>query len=113
MASCARPPSSTPKHQPKIARSPKWGCSQSLSAARTEQARITPLMTETMLKTVLALAGMPKICRALSMPITAAASETKRMNGKEQLRHAHGQLEFARHIFEAAADRDRRPAARK
>ena len=32
--------------------------------------------------TVLALAGMPKTCRALSIPITAAASETNRMNGK-------------------------------
>ncbi len=35
-----------------------------------------------MLNTVEADAGMPKMKRELSMPITAAASETKRMNGK-------------------------------
>ncbi len=76
---------STPTHQPKMAGSPKWIWLQSKGpwAGRLKRtAKTAPLMIETMLKMVLALAGMPKICRALSMPITAAASETKRMNGK-------------------------------
>jgi hypothetical protein len=37
---------------------------------------------ETMLKTVEAEAGTPNTNRALSMPMTAAASDTNRMNGK-------------------------------
>jgi hypothetical protein len=57
-----------------------------------------------MLKTVLALAGMPKICRALSMPITAAASETKRMNGKSKCVIRTVRSNFPGTCFEAAAD---------
>ena len=46
------------------------------------KAQATPAITETMLNTVEAEAGMPKMKREFSIPITAAASETKRMKGK-------------------------------
>ena len=84
-------------------RARRSGDGASPAAARRSKAKSAPLTTETMLKTVLALAGMPKIFRALSMPITAAASETKRMKGKSSRVMLHGQLEFSGHVFEAAA----------
>ena len=42
-----------------------------------------PLTMETTLKTVLALAGMPKIFRALSIPITAAAMRNEENEGEK------------------------------
>ena len=45
------------------------------------KASATPATTETMLNTVDAEAGTPKMNLAFSMPITAAASETNRMKG--------------------------------
>src|ERR1700752_2132040 len=58
---------------PRIARAPKWGSSQYPSS--------TPATIDPRLKKLEAIAGMPNTLRAFNMPMTSAASDTRRMNG--------------------------------
>ena len=67
------PPTSVPIARPTRARGPKCGSSQ--------RPMSTPPAIDPKLKKLDAIAGMPKTCLALSIPITRAASDTKRMNG--------------------------------
>ncbi len=63
----------TPMAKPTRLRGPHAGSIHQPSAA--------PPIIEPRLKKHDASAGMPKMLRALSMPMTSAASETNRMNG--------------------------------
>ena len=64
---------SVPIDRPMSERAPKCGSNHQPSA--------TPPMIEPRLKKLEAIAGTPKTCFALSIPITSAATDTSRMNG--------------------------------